>query len=77
MKRVESFMELWLLSHNRKSVIAKRGMLSCRSVPATFVMSMQARIVARLLSTGLYIYEPKPKEKKPCPIFQQSKPSKR
>jgi hypothetical protein len=42
----------------RRSVIAKHGSwLATKPSPAAVIMSMQARLVLRLLENGLFIYE--------------------
>ena len=56
--QIKTLRALSLAAHDRRAVTGHSGIGMLRKpLPAAFIMSMQARIVADLLERGLYLYE--------------------
>ena len=60
-KRVGGLLHLRRLADARRAVVCPKWMGS-RHTPATFVMGMTGYTIQKMLDSGMYLYERKPKE---------------
>jgi len=54
--RITSLAKLDLACHQRRSVFVPKSRVWGKPRPAAFIISLQARMVLRMLREGLYIY---------------------
>ena len=60
-QRVGGLLHLRRLADARRAVVCPKWMGS-RHTPATFVMGMTGYTIQKMLDSGMYLYERKPKE---------------
>jgi len=61
-QKIESLKELAKVSEAKKCVVVPETYMS-QPRPAAFVLSMQARLVLRLMEAGMFVYEKKDRRK--------------
>ena len=66
MIRVRSLSDLVVFAENHYAIVTPHGCFR-RPCPAAWVLNMTGGVIHRLIQSGMFVYEPKPKEEKKWP----------